>query len=203
MKFEITFFETGVGATISNDVARFKEIWLSDSLKAAMAVWAELGWEDSKRVKIEDGDWRSPSENGTKSQVIGKILCLNRISRQKDFNIDTYFEEGDNLLLEIVALIKNNSFCFDPIEEVTQFRRVMTLYLATGIRNGLASSGEDAPERFVHAIYETLNTSPIEHPIEAEVFFNRFQSDTIVSATGIGNFELDLNCECITVEIEA
>ena len=200
MRFEITFFESGLGATISNEHVHYKEIWLAESLRAAWTVWAELGWESPDKTKIEDRDWKLKNISEEKRDVIEKMLRLERISRYQDFDINTNFEQGGEMLLEIVAAIKNNSFYFDPFETVAQFRHVITLYLATGIKKGLEMADRGASERFIHSIRDYLGGSPIEFPTNAEVYFNRFQKETIVSVTGTPESEVKLNCDYITVE---
>ena len=151
------------------------------------------------RTKIKDQDWKGKTKRGLKDKVIDQIMRLNRISKYPDFDINTNFDQGGDSILEIVALIKENSFCFDPIEDITRFRKIVAMFLANGVKLGLETETENGCERFVHSIKEKLNFAPVEHPITADVYFNRFQTETIISVSGSETSEL--NCECITVEL--
>ena len=199
--FEISFFDTGIGAEIWNENVQSKETWLADSLKAAWTVWAELGWEGPGKTKIKDEDWKSPTRNRMKNRVTEKIARLDRISRLQGFDINVNFDQGGDTLLEIIALIKNNSFYFDSNKEVAQFRHLTTLFLATGIKRGLDMSNRDSSEHFIHSINEVLGSQLVEYPNDAELYFNRFQTETLISCTGAQNTEIKLNCDYITVEL--
>ena len=205
--FEVSFFETGIGAEISNENVQSKETWLRDSLKAAWIVWAELGWEAPGKIKIKAEDGKSPkskswkSRNRKKNQVIEKIARVDRISRLQGFDINTNFNQGGDQLLEIISLIKKNCFYFDSNMELAQFRHVTTLYLATGIKRGLDMSNRDSSEHFIHSIHEVLGSQLVEYPNDAELYFNRFQTETLISCTGAPNTEIKLNCDYITVEL--
>ena len=216
MRFEILFLETGVGATISNQNVRDKEIWLEDSLKACWTVWAELGWKGPNKTIIKDEDWKKHLElkkrhrpnyrKGPKHRVIKEIERLSCISHYEGFDVNHNFDQGGDWLLEIISLIRDNSFCFDPIDIevrdiVVRFRKVVTEYLATGVKRGCEMSNDTDHKRFVHSIREILGNNPIDFPGDAEVDFNRFHDETLISVTGAPNTDFELNCECITVEL--
>ena len=206
MKFEVTFFESGIGATISNKDVRFNELWLSESMKAAWTVWSELGWIDSGKMRVETRDWISVCNEPRKTKIMEGIARFNRILRENDGDwrkdLREEFIQGCESFLEIVKNIKNHSVALEITEEVTQFRKSVTLFLATGIRRGLDMDDLGHSETLIYLIKQALGTSPIEYPKDLEVYFNQFQSETIVSVTDTANADKELNCDAITVEIE-
>lgn len=206
MKLEVTFFEIGVGATVSNEKVRFNELWLSESMKAAWTVWVELGWIDANKMKVESRDWLSMCNEPRKVEIMEGIARFNRIMRENDGDwrkdLNENFFQGCESFLEIVKLIKTHSVALEITDEVTQFRKSVTLFLATGIKRGLDVDDLGRSEVFIHMIKQSLGTTPVEYPDDLEVFFNQFPSETIVSVTNASHISNELNCDAITVEIE-
>ena len=205
MRFEVTFFDTGIGVTISNEHARFREIWLVDAIKAAWRVWSELGWEGPGKVSIKKEEWEHflnrSTKHSKKAKLIQKIAKINRLSQLLDFDINANFEQGADSILDIISNIKNGSFYFETCDEISQFRHVITLYLAAGIKRGIETPNFGECERFIYAIRDALIDDPIEYPTGAEIYFNRFKDETIISLTGAREIENLSNCDFITVEL--
>ena len=186
MKFEMTFYRVGVGATLGKEYAKFHEIWLAETMKVAWNIWAILGQKNRVSEVIEARNWKLFLGEDEHFDIMDKIARFNRITRENDFDFGAKncFEQGWLLILKITSRIKQQNYYFEPCDEISFFRNQVTRFIANGIKSGLEVENLEVSEFFLFKAKELLSDQPIQYDDNSEVSFFVFAHHATVTATG-------------------
>ena len=195
----MSLFETGIGLSLANDVAVYNEIWLAESMKIAWSIWSNLGWNKSSEMKILKTEWNIFRAEEWKLNVIDKIARFNRISRRLNFDINSEYEQGWLLVLEIVALIKQQDVYLENADEVYHFRLLVVKFMATGIMKGLNQKDVDNSEIFIFTTRSMIDDFPFYYHTDVDVTFCSRQGTTKITAIDSSVPERKLQCNRFSV----
>ena len=170
----------GIQLGINTESARFHEVWLVEALKVAWDVWIRLGWSVNTQ-NVRENDWNRFIVPDETHRVIADITRFNRLTEDADFDINTSFSSGWELILQILMTLDGQNIGLAEAYESFTFRNKVATFLAAGIKRGLQVDNPLAKEEFLFPARDAFYAKPVHCPIDFHAHISANVTEAIVT----------------------